>query len=132
MKTSLHASSVALALVASSLAPDAQRATAAPRSPSTPPPATADAIAFPACAKALDDTSGPGCLYAASRPTLGKLFPLSSDFFIDAATGNVSLGGTSPTHRLEVLGTGWFTDDLAFRDSSDSLVFPSVGPAARR
>jgi len=144
MKPSLHPSSVALALFATALVPSAQQTTPAPRPPSPPSPGQADAIAFPACAQALDDTSGPGCLYAASTPTLGKLFPLSSDFFIESATGKVGIGTTAPSALLTVDGTSLFKNTCTFegnslftgttlfdeginlRDQFDTLVFPQV------
>ncbi len=64
---------------------------------------------FPACAEALDDQSGPNCIYASSVPTLGQLFPISSELFV-APDGKVGLGTTSPTGRLTIDPVG--SDDL--------------------
>ncbi len=64
---------------------------------------------FPACADALDDQSGPGCIYASSVPTLGRLFPISSELYV-APNGRVGLGTTSPTGRLSIVPVG--SDDL--------------------
>ena len=37
-------------------------------------------------------------------PTLGMLYPISSDLFVDVA-GDVGIGTTSPTAKLTVAGT---------------------------
>ncbi len=73
--------------------------------PFAAPPGALDAIAFPACALALKDQDGTGCLRANSIPTLGQLYPISSDLFIDSATGNVGVGTTSPAKDLDVQGS---------------------------
>ncbi len=91
-----------------------------------PPPGGLGAIAFPACAKALEDQGGPGCLYGSSVPTLGRLYPLSSNLFVEAATGEVGIGTTNPVARLHVNGMSRFTDDLTFQDDLDSIRFPDV------
>ncbi len=90
-----------------------------------PPGGSADATALPWCALALRDQGAPGCLYASSIPTLGKLYPISSDLFV-APNGSVGLGTTSPQAKLEVNGTTRLDDDLRFQDGSDTLVFPAV------
>ncbi len=90
-----------------------------------PPGGSADATALPWCALALRDQGAPGCIYASSTPTLGKLYPISSDLFV-ASNGNVGLGTTAPQAKLEVNGTTRLDDDLRFQDGSDTLVFPAV------
>ncbi len=96
----------------------------------TPPPGGVDATAFPFCAKALEDQGGPGCLYGSSVPTLGRLYPLSSNLFVEAATGEVGIGTTNPVARLHVNGVSRFTDDLTFQDDLDSIRFPNVSGAS--
>ncbi len=90
---------------------------------------TEGATPFPACAKALDNTGGPGCIYASSAPELGKLYPMSSNLFVSPA-GNVGIGTTLPAARLDILGTARFTDDVRFRDDADTLIFPVVSSSS--
>lgn len=57
-------------------------------------------------ADAIRDAARPGTgLQASTIPTLGMLAPLSHDFFVDAATGNVGIGNVDPTASLDVSGT---------------------------
>lgn len=60
---------------------------------------------FAACPSSLDDagSAGPGCITASSVPTLGSLYPLSSNLFVTTA-GRVGIGTTSPGNRLQVVG----------------------------
>ncbi len=61
-----------------------------------------------ACAPTIRDQAGVGtCLKASTLPMLGMLYPISSDWFVDSA-GNVGLGTTTPTVRLEVDGQSQF------------------------
>lgn len=57
------------------------------------------------CAKTLLDQATGACLRASSTPELGKLYPISSDLFVDAATGRVGIGDTTPAARLDVQAT---------------------------
>ncbi len=59
----------------------------------------------PICAHFVKDQAVPGvCLMASSDPTLGMLYPITSDWFVESGTGYVGLGTTSPGARLEVDG----------------------------
>jgi hypothetical protein len=75
-----------------------------------PPGGTADATPFPACALALEDQGGTGCLFGSSIPMLGRLYPLSSNLYVDAATGRVGLGTVAPSARLHVAGNAILGD----------------------
>jgi len=52
------------------------------------------------------DASGPGCIGASSVPTLGKLYPLSNEFYVDPTTGHVGVGTTSTFWPLTVAAVG--------------------------
>jgi len=75
----------------SGAAPPAAAAFAAPIPPAAG--AQAAAAAVPCAARIADETGG--CLEASSAPTLGRLYPISTDLFV-AATGQVVLNGTVP------------------------------------
>ncbi len=70
-----------------------------------PTPGSLDATPFPACALAIKDQDGSGCLQASSIPTLGMLFPVSSNLFVDFPTGRVGVNDTTPSTRLDVTQT---------------------------
>ena len=76
------------------------------------------------CAKTILDVATLGCLGVSSIPRVGFLYPLSSDLFIDGATGYVGLNTTTPIERLSIDGS------VAFADGLDGIVFPPVGPGA--
>ncbi len=56
------------------------------------------------CAASVEDAATGGCLVASSVPTLGMLYPLSSELFIEAGSGRVGIGTTTPGFALEVAG----------------------------
>lgn len=65
----------------------------------------------------LRDTASSGqYLRASSRPELGRLYPVSNDWFVDAANGRVGLGNVDPATTLDVNGV--------VRSRSAGLVFP--------
>jgi hypothetical protein len=55
------------------------------------------------CAGSVVDAATSACLEASSTPTLGRLYPISTEWFV-GGNGNVGLGTTSPGARLDVLG----------------------------
>ena len=56
------------------------------------------------CVDSLADQGGGDCVQASSVPTLGMLYPLGNELFIDSGTGNVGIGTLTPGHALEVAG----------------------------
>lgn len=64
-----------------------------------------DKSGFLVCADAVLDQATGVCVMASSNPTLGMLYPVSQELFIDPATGFVGLGTTSPSSRLSVEGS---------------------------
>lgn len=59
----------------------------------------------PFCLPGVDDQAFPGnCIGASSVPTHGSLYPISNEWFIDAGTGYVGIGTTSPSYELDVAG----------------------------
>ena len=55
-------------------------------------------------AATLWDHGAGGLLKASSTPGLGKLYPLSSELYVDAATGRVGIGTLAPAAELDVVG----------------------------
>ena len=54
------------------------------------------------CFGAIADSGASGCLQASSVPTLGMLYPLSENLFVDAATDRVGIGTLSPLMPLHL------------------------------
>ncbi len=80
--------------------------TATPLGPQVP--ASAQLV----CAGSVEDFVNPGtCMNASSVPTLGMLFPISPEWFVDPS-GRVGLGTTSPSERLHVAGRILASDQI--------------------
>ena len=58
---------------------------------------------FHDCVTGIVDTSNGACLQGSSVPTLGQLYPLSADLFVDGL-GRVGVGTLTPSAPLTVLG----------------------------
>jgi hypothetical protein len=83
------------------------------------------------CVRSLQDQSAGGCIGASSVPILGSLYPLSSDFFVDALSGFVGLHTTAPQFPLDVAGTTRVDGSLLLPRASEGLRFPDVtGPSS--
>lgn len=54
------------------------------------------------CVNSLRDSNGGPCLEASATATLGQLYPLTNNFFVEQLTGNVGVGTTSPAGPLHV------------------------------
>ncbi len=81
----------------------------------------------PSCLSTIEDQANPGsCLEASTTPTLGKLYPISANLFV-AALGNVGIGTTTPSARLDVAGTARITDTLTLAPSGDTALDVSTG-----
>jgi len=79
------------------------------------------------CANSIRDQANPStCLTASTTPTLGRLYPLSSNLFV-AVGGNVGIGTTTPAARLEVAGTARMTDTLTLAPSGDMALDVNTG-----
>lgn len=76
----------------------------APAQPPSAPLVIDPLMAFPTCAKTIEDRTTGSCIAADSTPTLGRLHPLSVDLFVTPSDGFVGMGTTTPTHRLQVAG----------------------------
>jgi hypothetical protein len=81
-----------------------------------------------ACATSIKDQATPGsCLEASTTPTLGSLHPISANLFV-ATSGNVGIGTTSPSAKLDVAGTARMSDTLTLAPSSgDQALHVSSG-----
>lgn len=56
------------------------------------------------CSDDLIDQAGGACIEASSVATLGKLYPIGPDLFVDPVFGRVGVGVTDPTQALDVDG----------------------------
>jgi hypothetical protein len=93
----------------------------------SPPTGTSALQLGPACASALADQATAGaCVRASTTPTLGRLYPLSTNLFV-AVDGNVGIGTTSPTAKLHVAGTARMSDKLTLAPSGDTALDVSTG-----
>ena len=53
----------------------------------------------------MDQVNPLNCIGASSVPTLGTLYPLGNEFYVDAS-GDVGIGTTAPNYRLTVIDDG--------------------------
>jgi hypothetical protein len=67
------------------------------------PFAAASAPSQPNCNRVIYDHGAAVCIGANSIPTLGQLYPLSTDFNVSGA-GNVGIGTIAPAAKLDVVG----------------------------
>jgi len=109
-------------------------------SQSSLPPPTSSGL----CAHSIKDTGAGGCVQASSVAELGKLYPLSDEFFVQEANGYVGLGTTSPSRPLSLISNEFWpmliegntnpgmtinntsqgsTQWSIYHDSSDALTF---------
>lgn len=77
------------------------------------------------CVASINDVAGGSCLEASSVPMLGKLYPLSDEFFV-STDGKIGFGTTSPTAMLDVVEDGSLglriTDTVAGQAAQIELV----------
>ncbi len=74
------------------------------------PAGTENAIP-PGCAESvLNQSNTASCIFANTTPTLGQLYPISSNLYVDSATNRVGLGTVTPGARLHVVGSAIFGD----------------------
>jgi hypothetical protein len=106
-----------------------------PGDPLDPANGAEEAVAALGCARSLEDRGMPGnCLAASSVPTLGRLYPLSTNLFVDDTTGFVGIGTTSPLVDLHVQGSiaaqnQIFAHDVVLGTDDDTLKFPAAAGA---
>ena len=79
-----------------------------------------------ACASAIEDAAAQGnCLSASSVPTLGMLWPLGTELFIDAFTNYVGIGTLQPQAALDVSGTARMSGFQLTAGAEQGLVLTS-------
>lgn len=74
------------------------------------------------CALSIKDQAGLDCILASSTPTYRMLHPLGDDFFIEAGTGNVGIGTTTPFGALHVQGSTFLSGYLYLDGDLDGLM----------
>jgi len=93
-------------------------ATPPPGGPDQPPPGRTAVIV---CADQLRDQATGGCgIQASTNPMLGMLYPLSQNLFVSPA-GDVGIGTTSPTLKLDVRGEANFVRSVRVNDGGSAL-----------
>jgi hypothetical protein len=78
------------------------------------------------CAETILDQDDSGCMGASSTPTLGMLYPISSDLFV-AVAGDVGIGTTTPAAKLDVAGTARITNTLTLSPPGDQALSITAG-----
>ncbi len=79
------------------------------------------------CAQSIKDQANPSaCLQVSTTPALGMLYPLSANLFV-ATSGDVGIGTSAPTAKLEVAGTARITNTLTLAPSGDQALDVSTG-----
>ena len=78
----------------------------------------------------LDFANQSACLPASSVPTIGMLYPISQELFVDDSTGFVGIGVTDPQGRLDVAGMVRIRSvGVQFPDGSIQDTAQVAGPA---
>ena len=91
-----------------------------------PAPSGDRITASPNCVLSLVDMANAGgCLQASSDPDLGKLYPLSENFFVDAVSEHIGMGTLFPDRKLSVVD-GVANEGLATFDNPDPAGFAGV------
>lgn len=68
----------------------------------TPVPSPSPGLPVSLCLPTIANQAGGSCLSASTTPTLGMLYPLSTNFSV-SASGNIGMGTTTPTGNLDVI-----------------------------
>ncbi len=85
---------------------EARGVTASPLGIPTPGGGTHSGTLAVVCTSRVADQANPGsCINASSIPTLGMLYPISNEWFVDGASGYVGVGCVDPAYEMDVDGT---------------------------
>lgn len=76
------------------------------------------------CAGTLVDQTTNLCIEADSTPTLGSLYPLSTNFNV-SASGNVGIGTTTPAQKLDIAGAARATQFVSTVTTGQPLLVSS-------
>jgi len=80
----------------------------------------------PACSLGVWDQAFAGnCIPASSVPTLGSLYPISNDWYVDPVTGFIGLGTVIPSVRLHVAGSAQVDGSLGISGAGAPLAVTS-------